>query len=73
MGSPGVKEDPCCAVASANGSCGLGCSEAPCLPQAPGANVCLEGTGEVRANGRNQSELGRTSDAPSEGAERGLC
>lgn len=65
-GQPGIKEDPCCAVASAQGSRGLGCSVAARLPRAHLANVFPEGAREFRANGRDQGERGRKSDAQGE-------
>lgn len=65
MGSPGIKEESRCAVASAYGLRGLGSSMAARLPQAHQANVNPEGAGEVRASGRDRGELGSQSDAPS--------
>ena len=48
MSSPGVKEDPRCAVTSAKKLREAGCSVVARLPQAHGANVCPEGPGGPR-------------------------
>lgn len=71
MGSPGIKEDPCCAVASAKGLVWAGLLRGGPSSSGPQGERVLGRGQRVRANGRDQSEPGRKSDAPSEGPDGG--